>query len=216
MWLKWRYYFIRLLLLLIFKSSVRFCPIKCQNNLTPSCIHIYLCCYFIRPPFSFSMAILLLDLLFCVTLCKCGTFLVIKFHKLDLIKFSTTRIINLILDVITCCDLHVLNFFFLIVFNIKLQNNIYLVYIRADFTVIQDVFVDISCFFCCVQQGSKVQTRVGLLMLLCTWINNCPIAVTHFLHNQENVPFVSLKHLGHFSLLFMSVLLPGLPFLNRK
>lgn len=40
-------------------------------------------------------------------------------------------------------------------------------------------------------QGSKVQTRVGLLMLLCTWINNCPIAVTHFLHNQENVPFVS-------------------------
>ena len=41
-------------------------------------------------------------------------------------------------------------------------------------------------------QGSKVQTRVGLLMLLCTWISNCPIAVTHFLHNQENVPFVSL------------------------
>lgn len=40
-------------------------------------------------------------------------------------------------------------------------------------------------------QGSKVQTRVGLLMLLCTWISNCPIAVTHFLHNQENVPFVS-------------------------
>lgn len=28
-------------------------------------------------------------------------------------------------------------------------------------------------------------------MLLCTWISNCPIAVTHFLHNQENVPFVS-------------------------
>lgn len=45
----------------------------------------------------------------------------------------------------------------------------------------------------CALQGSKVQTRVGLLMLLCTWISNCPIAVTHFLHNQENVPFVSLK-----------------------
>lgn len=45
-------------------------------------------------------------------------------------------------------------------------------------------------------QGSKVQTRVGLLMLLCTWISNCPIAVTHFLHNQENVPFVSFKKLA--------------------
>uniref|UniRef100_A0A672HMN3 General vesicular transport factor p115 n=1 Tax=Salarias fasciatus TaxID=181472 RepID=A0A672HMN3_SALFA len=44
-----------------------------------------------------------------------------------------------------------------------------------------------------VRRGSKVQTRVGLLMLLCTWISNCPIAVTHFLHNQENVPFVSLN-----------------------
>ncbi|XP_064782611.1 general vesicular transport factor p115 isoform X6 [Oncorhynchus masou masou] len=41
------------------------------------------------------------------------------------------------------------------------------------------------------EKGSKVQTRVGLLMLLCTWISNCPIAVTHFLHNQENVPFLT-------------------------
>ncbi|XP_072319359.1 general vesicular transport factor p115 isoform X4 [Eucyclogobius newberryi] len=43
------------------------------------------------------------------------------------------------------------------------------------------------------RQGSKVQTRVGLLMLLCTWISNCPIAVTHFLHNQENVPFLTAQ-----------------------
>ncbi|XP_049576269.1 general vesicular transport factor p115 isoform X2 [Syngnathus scovelli] len=43
------------------------------------------------------------------------------------------------------------------------------------------------------RRGSKVQTRVGLLMLLCTWINNCPIAVTHFLHNQENVPFLTAQ-----------------------
>ncbi|XP_058883984.1 general vesicular transport factor p115-like isoform X2 [Acipenser ruthenus] len=42
-----------------------------------------------------------------------------------------------------------------------------------------------------LSQGSKVQTRVGLLMLLCTWINNCPIAVTHFLHNQANIPFLT-------------------------
>ncbi|XP_023816254.1 general vesicular transport factor p115 isoform X3 [Oryzias latipes] len=44
-----------------------------------------------------------------------------------------------------------------------------------------------------LSQGSKVQTRVGLLMLLCTWISNCPIAVTHFLHNQDNVPFLTAQ-----------------------
>ncbi|XP_070406213.1 general vesicular transport factor p115 isoform X1 [Nothobranchius furzeri] len=43
------------------------------------------------------------------------------------------------------------------------------------------------------EKGSKVQTRVGLLMLLCTWISNCPIAVTHFLHNQDNVPFLTAQ-----------------------
>ncbi|XP_073446834.1 general vesicular transport factor p115 isoform X4 [Dendrobates tinctorius] len=41
------------------------------------------------------------------------------------------------------------------------------------------------------RRGSKVQTRVGLLMLLCTWLTNCPIAVTHFLHNAANVPFLT-------------------------
>lgn len=41
-------------------------------------------------------------------------------------------------------------------------------------------------------QGGKIQTRVGLLMLLCGWTANCPIAVTHFLHNTANVPYVSL------------------------
>ncbi|XP_038614905.1 general vesicular transport factor p115 isoform X5 [Tachyglossus aculeatus] len=42
-----------------------------------------------------------------------------------------------------------------------------------------------------LSQGSKVQTRVGLLMLLCTWLSNCPIAVTHFLHNTANIPFLT-------------------------
>ncbi|NWU88398.1 USO1 factor, partial [Upupa epops] len=42
-----------------------------------------------------------------------------------------------------------------------------------------------------LSQGSKVQTRVGLLMLLCTWLSNCSIAVTHFLHNSANVPFLT-------------------------
>ncbi|XP_021109572.1 general vesicular transport factor p115 isoform X6 [Heterocephalus glaber] len=41
------------------------------------------------------------------------------------------------------------------------------------------------------RRGSKIQTRVGLLMLLCTWLSNCPIAVTHFLHNTANVPFLT-------------------------
>ncbi|XP_069486680.1 general vesicular transport factor p115 isoform X2 [Ambystoma mexicanum] len=42
-----------------------------------------------------------------------------------------------------------------------------------------------------LSQGSKIQTRVGLLMLLCTWLSNCPIAVAHFLHNPRNVPFLT-------------------------
>ncbi|XP_030046520.1 general vesicular transport factor p115 isoform X2 [Microcaecilia unicolor] len=43
------------------------------------------------------------------------------------------------------------------------------------------------------RRGSKIQTRVGLLMLLCTWLSNCPIAVTHFLHNPSNVPFLTAQ-----------------------
>ncbi|XP_007890099.1 general vesicular transport factor p115 isoform X2 [Callorhinchus milii] len=42
-----------------------------------------------------------------------------------------------------------------------------------------------------LSQGSKVQTRVGLLMLLSTWMTSCPIAVSNFLHNQTNVPFLT-------------------------
>ncbi|KAM5194815.1 general vesicular transport factor p115 isoform 3-T3 [Mantella aurantiaca] len=44
-----------------------------------------------------------------------------------------------------------------------------------------------------LSQGSKVQTRVGLLMLLCTWLSSCQIAVTHFLHNAANVPFLTAQ-----------------------
>ncbi|OCU00030.1 USO1 vesicle transport factor L homeolog isoform X1 [Xenopus laevis] len=44
-----------------------------------------------------------------------------------------------------------------------------------------------------IRRGSKVQTKVGLLMLLCTWLTNCPIAVTHFLHNAANVPFLTAQ-----------------------
>lgn len=45
---------------------------------------------------------------------------------------------------------------------------------------------------CCnmLSQGAKLQTRVGLLMLLSTWLADCPIAVTHFLSNSANVPYL--------------------------
>ena len=40
-------------------------------------------------------------------------------------------------------------------------------------------------------QGGRVQTRVGILMLLATWMADCPTAVAHFLFNTANVPYVS-------------------------
>ncbi|KAJ8383038.1 hypothetical protein SKAU_G00038160 [Synaphobranchus kaupii] len=41
------------------------------------------------------------------------------------------------------------------------------------------------------RRGSKVQTRAGLLILLCTWISSCPIALAHFLHSQENISYLT-------------------------
>ena len=41
-----------------------------------------------------------------------------------------------------------------------------------------------------LSQGVKIQTRVGLLMLLSHWLAECPIAVTHFLHNNANIPML--------------------------
>ncbi|XP_065910290.1 general vesicular transport factor p115-like [Dysidea avara] len=37
----------------------------------------------------------------------------------------------------------------------------------------------------------KTQTRMGLLILLCTWLSNCSIAVIQFLNHAANVPFLS-------------------------
>ncbi|WAQ95724.1 USO1-like protein [Mya arenaria] len=46
---------------------------------------------------------------------------------------------------------------------------------------------------CCniLAQGGRVQTRIGILMLLATWMADCPTAVAHFLFNTANVPYVS-------------------------
>ncbi|BFZ03569.1 hypothetical protein BsWGS_06608 [Bradybaena similaris] len=45
---------------------------------------------------------------------------------------------------------------------------------------------------CCnmLSQGGKLQTRIGLLMILCAWLADCPIAVSHFLNNTANVPYL--------------------------
>ncbi|RWS29226.1 general vesicular transport factor p115-like isoform X1, partial [Leptotrombidium deliense] len=46
---------------------------------------------------------------------------------------------------------------------------------------------------CCtiLQQGVKIQTRVGLLMLLCQWLSSCPLAVSNFLNIPTNIPFLT-------------------------
>ncbi|BFZ17934.1 hypothetical protein BsWGS_20973 [Bradybaena similaris] len=45
---------------------------------------------------------------------------------------------------------------------------------------------------CCnmLSQGGKLQTRIGLLMILCGWLADCPLAVSHFLSSAANVPFL--------------------------
>ncbi|KAK3579520.1 hypothetical protein CHS0354_028349 [Potamilus streckersoni] len=45
---------------------------------------------------------------------------------------------------------------------------------------------------CCniLAQGGRFQTRIGLLMLLSTWLADSPIAVSHFLYNTSNVPYM--------------------------
>lgn len=40
-------------------------------------------------------------------------------------------------------------------------------------------------------QGGKMQTRVGLLMLLSAWLADSTVTVAHFLASTANVPFVS-------------------------
>ena len=36
----------------------------------------------------------------------------------------------------------------------------------------------------------RVQTRIGLLILLCVWLSDCGIAVTQFLNDNTNIPFL--------------------------
>lgn len=42
-----------------------------------------------------------------------------------------------------------------------------------------------------LQQEIKFQKRISLLMLLSTWLSDCPLAVTHFLHIPTNIPLLT-------------------------
>ena len=41
------------------------------------------------------------------------------------------------------------------------------------------------------QMTSNIQSRIGYLMLICTWINNCPSAVSHLLRVDTMIPFLT-------------------------
>ncbi|KAL9962850.1 hypothetical protein ACROYT_G031996 [Oculina patagonica] len=48
-----------------------------------------------------------------------------------------------------------------------------------------------------LSQGGEIQTRVGLLLLLCSWLSNCSLAVAHFLHNSANIPYLMAQVEAH-------------------
>lgn len=48
-----------------------------------------------------------------------------------------------------------------------------------------------------LSQGGEIQTRLGLLLLLCSWLSSCSLAVAHFLHNSANVPYLMAQVEAH-------------------
>ncbi|XP_054155368.1 general vesicular transport factor p115-like [Oppia nitens] len=42
-----------------------------------------------------------------------------------------------------------------------------------------------------LQTGGNFQKRISLLMLLCTWLSHCPLAVSHFLSIPTNIPYLT-------------------------
>ena len=49
------------------------------------------------------------------------------------------------------------------------------------------------------QTDLKVQSRLGLLILLCTWLTDCNIAVAQFLSDSGNIPFLTSQMEHHYS-----------------
>ncbi|KAJ9591959.1 hypothetical protein L9F63_001471, partial [Diploptera punctata] len=44
-----------------------------------------------------------------------------------------------------------------------------------------------------LQQGNKMQSKLGLLMLLSTWLSHCPVAVKQFLSIPTSIPFLTAQ-----------------------
>ncbi|PSN58147.1 General vesicular transport factor p115 [Blattella germanica] len=44
-----------------------------------------------------------------------------------------------------------------------------------------------------LQQGNKMQSKLGLLMLLSTWLTHCPLAVKQFLSIPTSIPFLTAQ-----------------------
>ena len=56
---------------------------------------------------------------------------------------------------------------------------------REQVTLLQQVTMHLS-----QRSDLKVQTRIGLLILLCTWLKDCRLAVSQFLSDPSNISFV--------------------------
>ncbi|PNF28010.1 General vesicular transport factor p115 [Cryptotermes secundus] len=50
-----------------------------------------------------------------------------------------------------------------------------------------------QCTMLLLQQGNKVQSKLGLLMLLSTWLAHCPLAVKQFLSIPTSIPYLTAQ-----------------------
>lgn len=48
-----------------------------------------------------------------------------------------------------------------------------------------------------LQQGNKIQCKLGLLMLLCEWTSNCPVAVKTFLGIESSITYLTALLTSH-------------------
>lgn len=44
-----------------------------------------------------------------------------------------------------------------------------------------------------LQKSNKVQSKLGLLMLLTVWLSHCPLAVSHFLNLSTSIPYLTTQ-----------------------
>lgn len=65
---------------------------------------------------------------------------------------------------------------------------------RGQVTLLQQVTA-----LLCEKTDLKVQTKIGLLVLLCSWLMDCSIAVTQFLNDSANVMFLTGQLEQHYT-----------------